>query len=227
MMRSGRERREQIKPHLTEIEVIAIKMGAKEPAGGANVPLSSGRFIIVQVYTVNVDGSRVRPAAGAKVRIGNTVYAADDKGVVRARVSLGEFEVEVLETRLDEWRRCTFWKWCDGSTDNPRKCTAEESELAACVYDERLVKVAWEPGNAGHVKVNGARVSNGWAAWFKYRAQLKLEAVESSGWRFEKWLRRASGGALSDWKAQNPVEITVEDGYEFKAIFAPARARRD
>jgi hypothetical protein len=227
MMRSEQRRGKQIEPRLTEIEVIAIKVGAKEPAGGANVPPSSGRFITVQVYTVDVNGSCAGLAAGAKVRIGNTVYTADREGVVKARAGFGELEVEILETRLGEWRRYTFWKWCDGSTDNPRRCTAKDSELAACVYDERLVKVAWEPDNAGHVKVNEARVSNGWAAWFKYGARLKLEAVESGGWQFEKWLRRAGGEALSDWGAQNPVEITVKDGYEFKAIFAPARARRD
>jgi 6-pyruvoyl-tetrahydropterin synthase len=224
-----------------EGEGIAIiePIGAEEPEQDTGRSLQSiappsgyvspppGRLITVRVYTVDVNGSRVGPAAGAKVRVGNAVYAANREGVVEARAGFGEFEVEVLETRLSEWRRYTFWRWCDGSTDNPRKCTAEESELAACVYDERLVKVAWEPDNAGHVKVNGARVSNGWAAWFRYRAQLKLEAVEGSGWRLEKWQRRVDGGTLSDWTAQNPVETTLKDGYEFKAIFAPARARRN
>ena len=179
--------------------------------------------LTLQLYRVDRNGNSLGPAAGAQVRIGGTTYTADSQGRVSVQVQRGStVSVEVLQTTLSSgWQRYTFWRWGDGSTSNPRSFTVSSSTtVTAYVYDERLLKVTWSPGTAGYVAVNGQPVSNGWTNWYRYGAQLTLQAVPTSG-AFKKWMRGVNGGQLADHSTANPITITVDNGYQYNALFDP------
>jgi hypothetical protein len=183
-------------------------------------PPSTVTFTI-QLYRVDQNGNSLGPASGAQVSIDGTTYTAGNDGKVSVTVQKGStVSVQVSQTYFNNnWGRYTFWKWSDGNTQNPRSFTLTSSTtVTAYVYDERLVKVTWSPDTAGRVNVNGQPVFNGWTSWYRYGTQLTLQAVPTSG-AFKKWQRGTNGGQLADYSTSNPITITVDNGYQFNALF--------
>jgi hypothetical protein len=178
--------------------------------------------LTVQLYRVDAGGSSLGPASSAQVSIDGTTYTADNDGKVSVTVSAGStVSVEVLQTTLSSgWQRYTFWRWGDGSTQNPRSFTVSSSSttVTAYVWDERLLKVTWE--GPGAVTVNGTQVSNGWSNWYRYGSAAELRAAPGLG-SFEKWMRGVNGGQLADYSTANPITVAVDNGYHFHAVFKP------
>gem|GEM_PF-4043826 len=180
--------------------------------------------LTVQLYRVDKDGRQLGPAPGVQVKVNGTAYTADSNGKVSVKVKKGStVTVEINQTLFNNgWGRYTFWRWSDNSTNNPRSFTvSQDTTVTAYVYDERLLKATWEPGDGGHVKVNGAQASNGWTSWYRYGASVALEAVPDSGagYTFKRWMRGTNGGSLSDWSTSNPVTLTMDNGYQVHAVF--------
>ncbi|WP_288104556.1 hypothetical protein [Thermofilum sp.] len=201
--------------------------GCPGDGGGGNPPTPppppppSTATLTLQLYRVDQNGNSLGPASGVQVKVGDSTYTTDSQGRVSVQVQKGStVSVQVSQTYFNNnWGRYTFSKWSDDNTQNPRSFTVSSSTtVTAYVYDERLVKVTWSPDTAGRVSVNGQPVFNGWTSWYRYGAQLTLQAVPTSG-AFKKWQRGANGGQLADYSTSNPVTITVDNGYQFNALF--------
>jgi hypothetical protein len=179
------------------------------------------KYVTLTVYVERYGASGYLGAAGGvQVSINGATYTTDSGGSVSVQVQEGSTAtVQILTTYFNgNWGRYTFYQWWDGSTQNPRSFTVSSSmTVTARVYDERLLKVTWE--GSGSVSVNGQSVSNGWTGWFRYGGSAQLQASPASGWRFVKWQRATNGGSLSDWTTQNPVTLTMDNGYEARAVF--------
>jgi len=195
--------------------------GCPGDGGGGNPPTPppppSTATLTLQLYRVDLNGNSLGPASGAQVSIDGATYTADHTLSVNSGSTVS---VQVLQTYFNNnWGRYTFWKWSDGNTQNPRSFTVTSSTtVTAYVYDERLVKVTWSPDTAGRVSVNGQPVFNGWTNWYRYGAQLTLQAVPTSG-VFKKWQRGVNGGQPADYSTSNPVTVTVDNGYQYNALF--------
>jgi hypothetical protein len=177
--------------------------------------------LTLQLYRVDQNGNSLGPASGVQVSLNGANYTTDSNGKVSLSVKSGStVSVQVYQTYFNNnWGRYTFWKWSDGNTQNPRSFTvSSDTTVTAYVYDERLIKVTWSQDAAGHVNVNGQPVSNGWTSWYRYGTQLTLQAVPTSG-IFKKWQRGINGGSLADYSTASTITVSVDNGYQFKALF--------
>ena len=184
----------------------------------------SSYTLTIRVYRVDYAGSALGPAPGKTVVVDGSTYRADARGVIQLTLPGGAHTLRVpIQVFNEGWGRYSFWRWGDGSTANPRVVDLDGDLVLTCyVWDERLLRVTWEPGEGGYVRVEGSRVGNGWSGWYAYGRSVTLEAVPSSGYVFAEWGRGVNGGAPSSYSASNPLAVTVDDGYWLEAVFKPA-----
>ncbi|MEM2299265.1 MAG: hypothetical protein QXW23_07070, partial [Thermofilaceae archaeon] len=192
----------------------------KAALAGGGVPPSPYAVLAVQVRRVNHAGVDLGPVQGVQVRIMGQTYVTDAGGWVNVTLVKGyTYTVEVLQTGFNSgWGRFVFWRWGDGSTENPRSVYLSDSvQLLTYVWDERLLKVTYTVG--GVVRVNGTQVSSGYTTWCRFGVRVVLQAVPSAGYYFQKWQRGVNSDTLSDYSTSNPITITVDNGYRFHAVF--------
>ncbi|MEM1696756.1 MAG: hypothetical protein QW324_07010 [Thermofilaceae archaeon] len=190
-------------------------------AGGA--PPSPYAVLAVQVRRVSYAGVDLGPVQGVQVRIMGQTYVTDAGGWVNVTLLKSyTYSVEVLQTGFNNgWGRYSFYRWGDGSTENPRNILLSDSvQLLAYVWDERLLKVTYTSG--GFVRVDGSQVSSGWTSWYRYGSTVALEAAPSAGYYFQKWQRGVNSDSLSDYSTSNPLTVTMDNGYRFHAVFGRA-----
>ncbi|MEM2791217.1 MAG: hypothetical protein QW075_05140, partial [Thermofilaceae archaeon] len=182
----------------------------KAALAGGGVPPSPYAVLAVQVRRVNHAGSDLGPAQGVQVRIMGQTYVTGAGGWVNVTLVKGyTYTVEIVQTGFNNgWGRYSFYRWGDGSTENPRNILLSDSvQLLTYVWDERLLKVTYTSG--GVVRVDGSQVSSGWTSWYRYGSTVVLQAVPNSGYYFQKWQRGVNGGSLSDYSTSNPITVAV------------------
>jgi hypothetical protein len=193
------------------------------PSGGGVEP-GLNATLTIQVARLDYRDQPIGPApAGVPVKVDGATYYTDESGQVRLSAARGTHAVEVPSAWAFNggWANMTFSGWSTGETSAAIAVDvrAGGTTVAAYYRDWRLLKVTWEPLNGGYVAVDGGPVPNGWSGWYRYSSSATLRAVPGRGYRFAKWMRGANGGSLADYSAANPITVTIDDGYEMRAVF--------
>lgn len=160
--------------------------------------VSTGYQLTVRV--LKPDG---QPANGTRVIIDGVEHVANASGVVQVSLEPGSRTVLVNTTYYGpslsaagypSWRRYVFWRWSDGSAQNPLRVDLQsDTTLTAYVYDERALLVRWEPwypqGTAWGVlnASSGARFGYDQVAWLRVGQTAQLVALEGGGAVFAYW----------------------------------------
>ncbi|MEM1568706.1 MAG: hypothetical protein QXI84_09510 [Thermofilaceae archaeon] len=192
----------------------------KTALAGGGVPPSPYAVLAVQVRRVNHAGVDLGPVQGVQVRIMGQTYVTGAGGWVNVTLVKGyTYTVEIVQTGFNNgWGRYSFYRWGDGSTENPRSVYLSDSvQLLAYVWDERLLKVTYTAG--GSVSVDGSSISSGWTSWYKLGSSVTLQATPSAGYYFQKWQRGVNSDSVADYSTSNPITTTMDDGYRFHAVF--------
>ncbi|MEM1930119.1 MAG: hypothetical protein QXH81_09135 [Thermofilaceae archaeon] len=191
----------------------------KAALAGGGVPPSPYALLAVQVRRVNHAGVDLGPVQGVQVRIMGQTYATDAGGWVNVTLVKGyTYTVEIVQTGFNNgWGRYSFYRWGDGSTENPRSVYLSDSvQLLSYVWDERLLKVTYTAG--GVVRVNGTQVSSGWSSWYRYGSTVVLEAVPNSGYVLQKWQRGVNTDTLSDYDVRLKETVTASGSGGYIAL---------
>ncbi|MCC6050633.1 MAG: hypothetical protein LM580_07990, partial [Thermofilum sp.] len=194
----------------------------------------------VQIYKATAGGPTTTPANGTKVKIGDTVYTADASGRVSVTVSAGStVSVQILDTYYGQklsvyWRRYAFWKWSDGSTENPRSFTvSQDTTVTAYVYDERLLLVLYEPRYGSDPwGVKALQLPSRYAGyvnqmlpwnasfWLRPGESFTLQAVEGGAARFLRWDAATECYPRNPYSLDPVISLTVGSyGLAVRAVF--------
>ncbi|MCC6049111.1 MAG: hypothetical protein LM580_00290, partial [Thermofilum sp.] len=191
--------------------------------GGSAEPGLNATLVISLVRLDYRDLPAGSAPAGVPVKVDGVTYYTDASGRVSLSAARGTHVVEVPPWWVFNggWANMTFSGWSTNETSTVAAVDvrAGGTTVAAYYRDWRLLKVTWQPPNGGYVAVDGRQVPSGWSGWYRYGSSATLQAVPSGRYRFVKWMRGADGGALADYSAANPITVTIDDGYEMRAVF--------
>ena len=204
--------------------------------------LKPGGHSALHLRIVKVDAQGVERGLAndtpVRVRVDGTVFNVN--GSLLIGLSEGQHTVEIpspiyYARNLNiYWRRYSFWKWSDGSTENPRTVTVSGvTTLTAYVYDERLLLIMYDPrygSDPWGVKavnlpsryssfVNRMLPYNA-SFWMRIGESSTLQAVDGGPLRFLRWDIATECYPRNPYSFSPTITLTIGDyGVAVKALF--------